>query len=228
MPSQKSSVPTQIDHPHQWYGGRSYAQHGDDFAILNLFHRLKIDKPSYLDVGAHHPFDLSNTALLYQRNSRGINVEANPALFAAFEELRPYDINLCVAVGSEKGVGLLSRFSETSGINTLLPVTKPGINLYDMVSVPITTVDSIVDNCAGGIWPDFFNLDAEGMDIDILKSIDFDRGGPKVICAEAVSQQTGDVENELRFLMLTRGYKVHSWAGNNMLFIRYELEDFCR
>jgi FkbM family methyltransferase len=222
-------MPTQIDHPHQWYGGRSYAQHGDDFAILNIFHRLKIKAPSYLDVGAHHPFDLSNTALLYARGSRGINVEANPSLIEAFKESRPQDMNLCAAVGPVKGVGQLSRFSETSGINTILPVFKADVILHDIITVPITTVDSIIDNCADGVWPDFFNLDAEGMDIEILKSINFkDRDGPKVICAEAVSQQTGDVENELRSIMLPRGYKVHSWAGNNMLFIRYDLEDLCR
>jgi hypothetical protein len=60
-----------FDHPHQWYGGRTYAQHGDDLAIINLFNCLRIRQPSYLDIGAHHPFHLSNTALLYQRGSAG-------------------------------------------------------------------------------------------------------------------------------------------------------------
>jgi hypothetical protein len=71
-------------HRDQWFGGRTYAQHGDDLAVLNIFKRLGIERPSYLDVGAYHPFDLSNTALLYERGSRGINVEPNEAQCLCF------------------------------------------------------------------------------------------------------------------------------------------------
>ncbi len=92
------AITKMFDHPHQWYGGRTYAQHGDDLAIINLFNCLRIQQPSWLDIGAHHPFHLSNTALLYQRGSRGINVEANPALMEAFKLHRPEDKNVCVAV----------------------------------------------------------------------------------------------------------------------------------
>jgi len=74
-------------HRDQWFGGRTYAQHGDDLAVLNIFKRLGIEKPSYLDVGAYHPFDLSNTALLYERGSRGIVVEPNMALGNAINRL---------------------------------------------------------------------------------------------------------------------------------------------
>jgi hypothetical protein len=75
-------------HRDQKWGPTSYAQHGDDFQILNLFNLLGIDRPTYIDLGAHHPETISNTKLLYDRGSRGINVEANPNLFKAFESQR--------------------------------------------------------------------------------------------------------------------------------------------
>ena len=76
----------------QLYGSRTYAQHGDDLAILNIFDMIGITRPSYLDIGAHDPFKISNTALLYLRGSRGINVEANPRLIEAFRVQRPDDV----------------------------------------------------------------------------------------------------------------------------------------
>jgi hypothetical protein len=49
----------------------------------------------YVDVGAHHPHRLSNTALLHHYNGwTGINVEPDERLMAAFLQMRPNDINL--------------------------------------------------------------------------------------------------------------------------------------
>lgn len=216
-----------LDHPHQWYGGRTYAQHGDDLAIINIFGCLRIAQPSYLDIGAHHPVELSNTALLYQRGSRGINVEANPALIENFRRLRPEDKNICAAVVGSAGAGFvkLNRVNETSGINSLLPIKGHGTT--DTVEIPSTTANEIVDKFAAGKWPDLLTIDAEGLDLEILRSIEYQRGGPKVICAEAVSQN-GDVATELRELMSANGYAVHSWAGSNLLFIRAELAAMCK
>jgi FkbM family methyltransferase len=167
-----------FDHPHQWYGGRTYAQHGDDLAILNLFGCLRISQPSYLDIGAHHPFNLSNTALLYQRGSRGINVEANPDLIEEFKRLRPEDVNVCAAVtGTARGNVMLNRISKDSGLNSLRPIR--GHRVIDRVAVPTCTADEIVDKHAGGCWPDLLSIDAEGMDVEILSSINYARGGPK-------------------------------------------------
>jgi FkbM family methyltransferase len=212
------------DHPHQWYGSSTYAQHGDDLAIINIFGRMGLSKPSYLDIGAHHPFDLSNTALLYARGSRGINVEANPALMAAFEKDRPEDKNVCLAVGPQSGSAKLFRINKTSGCNSLLPIEGHGA-LLDAIDVPVMTADEIVSIYADGCWPDLLTLDAEGMDFSILASIDYSGRCPKVICAEANSP-AGDAGNDIRALMTERGYFLHSWCGSNMLFVRAELKDW--
>src|SRR5437763_16778861 len=69
-----------IGHPDQGFGGRTYAQFGEDLIFLNIFALLGINTPSYIDVGAHHPVNISNTALLYERGCRGIKIDANPDL----------------------------------------------------------------------------------------------------------------------------------------------------
>lgn len=215
-----------MDHPHQWYGSRTYAQHGDDLAILNIFGCLRILEPSYLDIGAHHPFELSNTALLYVRGSRGINVEANPVLIEAFQKYRTEDKNVCAAVGTQAGFAKLNRINATSGCNSILPITGHG-PLIDAIEVPVVTADMIVDLYADGCWPDLLTIDAEGMDLEILGSIDYARGHPKVVCVEAVSP-AGDIASDLRDLMGANGYTPHSWCGSNMLFVRSELQDWLR
>ena len=49
----------------------------------------------------------------------------------------------------------------------------------------IRTVSSVLSESFGGLFPDFLTLDAEGMDLQILRSIDFDKQWPKIICVEA-------------------------------------------
>ena len=77
---------------------RSYSQCGEDLILGFLVRSLGIERPSYIDIGAHDPTYLNNTKLLYQRGSRGINIEANPALIQRFKRQRPADINLNIGV----------------------------------------------------------------------------------------------------------------------------------
>ena len=222
-----------IDHQDQWYGGRTYAQSGEDLALLNIFGCLRIQHPTYLDIGAHHPFIISNTALLYQRGCRGINVEANPSLIGLFERMRPEDKNVWAAVVPVRKTDTvkLNRVNESSGVNSLLPIKGHG-PMLDQVEVPVFTATEVVNRFNGGQWPDLLTMDVEGLDLEIFWSINFKRangpdGSPKVIVAEAVSGH-GDVGTELRELFKSAGYTLHSWCGNNMMMVRNDAMEWCR
>ena len=45
----------------------SYSQCGEDLIVEFILNGLKIKHPTYMDIGAHHPFYLSNTALFTQK-----------------------------------------------------------------------------------------------------------------------------------------------------------------
>ena len=79
---------------------RSYSQCGEDLLVQYIFNLRGIQKPSYIDIGANHPYFLSNTALFYEKGSRGINIEANPQLAENFKTHRPEDINLNIGIDS--------------------------------------------------------------------------------------------------------------------------------
>jgi len=216
-----------IGHQHQWYGCVSYAQHGDDMAVLNVFHRLGVERGTYVDVGAHHPFELSNTALLYVRGWRGVNVEANPNLIQSFIEHRPYDRTVQAAVvgeGSDVGQVVLYLASETSGVNSTVRSNMADHGIVDEVSVPTTTLSRVVREHCDGVWPDLVSIDAEGRDLEILSGI---LPRPMVLLVEAVSQG-GDASGELRRVAESRGYDVHSWCGHNALLVRRDLMERLR
>ena len=84
-------------------GYRSFAQEGEDRVLFSLLFKLHggkhIDNGFYVDVGAHHPYYLSNTYIFYRQGWRGLNIDAMPGSMALFEKNRPRDINL------ESGVG---------------------------------------------------------------------------------------------------------------------------
>ena len=206
-------------HRDQWFGGRTYAQHGDDLAVLNIFKRLGIEKPSYLDVGAYHPFDLSNTALLYERGSRGINVEPNEALFPAFLEARPDDTTICVGVAPVEGRMTFYHVAADPGRFTFDVATALSLGVTRKVTASVMTLNSIVALYAAGIWPDLLNIDIEGLDIDVLQGADFGDHPPRVVIVEA-DNGSGDTSHELAELMHVKGFTLHSWAGSNMIFVR--------
>ena len=80
---------------------KSYAMDCEDIAI-NLFNKKK-DKGFYVDIGAHHPIQRSNTYLLFEKGWEGINIDVNKFSIDLFNFLRPEDLNLQIAVSDKEG-----------------------------------------------------------------------------------------------------------------------------
>lgn len=197
----------------QAFGSTTYAQCGDDLYFANIFGLLKVDKPSYLDIGAHHPLDGSNTALLYQRGSRGVVVEANPDLIDNFRRERPNDTVLNVGVGPQPGTLPFYRIDTLSGRNTFSKTTAeefvrkhPQFKINDVIQVEVATLNDIVQKYCDGKFPDLLSIDAEGMDFEILESADFSRSRPKVICAEIVTGADVVSTASISQLLKSRGF----------------------
>jgi|GEM_PF-456612 len=215
----------------------TYSQHGEDMIIVNAFKHIGFFKddnlPSYIDVGAHHPFNYSNTALLYQLGCRGINIEANPVLFKEFEKMRPEDLNLCVGIGSSKGefpfyvsdVSLLGSFKkENLEFNELLNEKDTGVKteykLNDVINLPVETLTFVVEQYCNNKWPNFMSIDIEGLEYESLKICDFSNG-PEIIVVEV--NFDGDLFIEM---FKEKGYFPYLWFRNNIIFIKNECKPF--
>lgn len=214
----------------QYWGGLTYAQHADDLMILNIFMFLGVSKPSYIDIGAHHPYLISNTALLYSRGSRGINVEANPNLIKQFLLDRPEDINLCVGVGVEEKMMPFYMIDEESGRNSfskeaidLYLKKEPGATIKHILHIPVMTLEQIIKEYADGIFPDLLSIDVENMDYDILRSYDFTKNAPKVIDVEVHFKNEEDyVGDKMKELLFGQGYFLYCKMGANFIFVKDE------
>lgn len=174
-----------MSHPDQGFGDRTYSQFGEDLIILNAFNEIGRSSIRYFDVGAHHPFNISNTGLLYERGHRGICVEANPNLIDNFTQFRPDDLILNLGVDVVPGVLEFYMIDDHSGRNTFSFETakkfveeSPEFKISKVISVKTVTIDNLF--LKFGV-PDLLSLDIEGLDYPVLQGM---KSRPAVICVE--------------------------------------------
>lgn len=203
------------------YSTRSYSQCGEDILVDYVFRLRGIEKPSYIDIGANHPFAINNTARFYERGCRGVNIDPNPASIQLFNEHRPKDINLNVGISDKAGESdffvmeddRLSTFSP----NELNHLVSNGQTRAGVAKVKLMTLPDVIEKYCEGIFPDFMSLDVEGMELTILHSIDFEHRFPKVICVEIAEYSpvgAGKRRVELVEFLLSKDY--YEYANTNL------------
>jgi FkbM family methyltransferase len=197
---------------HQRYGHLTYSQHGEDLVFVALLERMRVERPTYLDIGCNHPTDCSNTALLYSRGARGVNIDASPDVIDLFKAARPDDVNINVGAAAAAGEMIFYRFGATSGRNTFSRDVaeqfirqNAGAQISDTIPVRVMTLDQIIQTHCGGVCPDLLSLDVEGLDYDILASASF-ATRPRILCVETISA-AGDDEARLDALLRTKGFR---------------------
>ena len=211
------------------YLKNSYSQCAEDLLVDYIFQLRGIQLPSYIDCGAHHPFFLSNTARFYEKGSRGINIEANSSLLQNFKMHRPEDININIGLSDKESEldfyimkdETLSTFSKSEADYLI----ASGKELLEIAKVTVTTLSNILEKHCQGIFPDFLNIDIEGMDFQILNSLDFDQTYPKVICVESAEYSpigAGARRNELIDLLVSKGYYEYANTNLNAIMVKNE------
>ena len=161
------------------YKKKKYYAHGkEDLEILKIFGKKK---GFFVDVGCHHPSRLNNTYLLYLKGWRGINIDLNKISVELFDFARPNDININSAVSLKRGKVYFYSNKSLSLYNSLNK--KKNLNLKK--TIQSNKLSNIIDNTPyKGKKIDFLTIDAEGSDLEVLKSLDFKKYSPKTICVE--------------------------------------------
>ncbi len=202
----------------------SYAQFGEDILVSSLFWYLHISKPSYLDIGAFAPKFLSNTFYFYQRGSRGVCVEPDPARRAAFRRVRRRDLCLSVGVGAEDKEAVpfyvlsepsLSTFDQASARQHEQSGT---VHIRAIISVPVYSINTLIEKYCPRC-PDFLSVDVEGLDMEILQRMDFERFRPAVICVETIDFYTQAKQTSVVNFLQTKGYRVQADTVINTILV---------
>ncbi len=170
----------------------TFAQFGEDIMMMPFFESRGLLKDGFfVDVGAHHPFRMSNTAIYYNCFGwRGINVEANPNVIDEFKKYRDRDININAAVSddsSEIAFHIFNHPAASTADELMLQqmLKNPAIEIAETVRLCPVTLASILDaHLPAAQQIRLLSVDVEGYDLRCLRSNNWSKYRPTFILIE--------------------------------------------
>ena len=200
----------------------NFSQSNEEIILNKLFSGIK--NGFYVDVGCHHPRRFSNTALLYKNGWNGINIDASAKNLKLFNVFRKRDKNICALI-SEKREKLKYYYFDDSALNGILSSSKVN-SLKDLQYKVIKEeyintqrLDDILVTCkVTNKTIDLLDIDVEGYDFQVLKSIDLNLFHVKVILIE-----TGENENSIIKYLSNYNYNIYKKIDRNIFFIKNNL-----
>ncbi len=216
---------------------RSYSQSGEDIIISDLFLRLGIPNPDYLDIGANDPISLNNTYRLYTRGSRGVCIEPNPVMYKRLLQKRPQDIiiNAGVAFDEKQQADFYMFPAQFHGLNTF---SKEEAAFWEhtgneeigrhkpeqVICMKLIDINEIMEKYFTR-QPNLVSIDVEGLDLEIAKLINFEKFKPEVFCLETLGFVGGNKEinkTEIVDFFISKGYFVYANTYINTIFCRMD------
>jgi FkbM family methyltransferase len=199
----------------------SFAQFGEDREVVERLGPSGL----YIDVGANHPRANSNTYLLYLTGWRGMTIEPIRSLCMLHKSLRPLDVRVNAAAGSEHASALFHEM-KPSGLSTFDSVAAAALVdadravEVDRYLVPVVTLAELWSEFFGHRRPDFISIDTEGYEFEVLLGADLARLRPALVSLEFTSA-IGDARRDVPVDAMTQeGYVLVREFGVNGLFER--------
>lgn len=178
----------------------------------------------YVDVGCHHPYRFSNTAMLHDEQGwSGINIDVDERATAMFRVARPNDINLTLGIAGEAGRRTVTIFDE-GAINSFdrTAASHPAWSHiprqdHDVEVKPLGAL--LHQILPSGQRIDFLNIDAEGLDVEILASNDWSAFRPEAIAVEVHGFDLNDPDANATFRFLRQqGYRLISHVAVTSIY----------
>lgn len=202
----------------------SYSQCGEDMIVAFLLDALGIKCPTYVDAGTHDPIKLNNTYHFYERGFSGICIEPNPECCKSIAAARPRDhvVNVGIGMGAES----------INDFYVLQPSTLSTFNKKDAEELNQANrakIERVVRIRMQHLWdvisgltdkvPDYVSLDVEGLNAEIVASLDFTRIRPTVLCLETLDFTSGQKIQPIFTTMSRAGYIIYADTYINTVFV---------
>jgi hypothetical protein len=98
---------------------------------------------------------------------------------------------------------------------------NPSVRVLETIPMQTVAVNDLMEQLGGA--PKILNLDIEGMEMEILRSIDFDKYRPTAMIIEMIpySKQlvAGQKNQEILRFMQEKGYVEYAFTGINSIFL---------
>ena len=205
----------------------SFSKSGDDIQLYKLIN--KTEPGVYVDIGAWHPVKASNTYFFYFRGWKGICVDPNPDMALLFQKYRNADtfINKAVGYGKDKLYYMLEESS--SSMNTFdldfLKENNLEGTIIETKKLNFISLEKLLDeNLKVDERLDFFDIDVEGLDLQVLESNNWGKYRPKIIIVETHISLEKDLDSQIVKFLDSVNYRIIAKsviAGNlgNLFFI---------
>lgn len=203
-----------------------YGQNLEDKIVHEYFGNYK---GALLDIGANSGDILSNSLALIEQGWSAVLVEPSPKAFAKLSQLHegnPYVSCIQVAIsdvegdldfydsGEHLGKGDTSLLSSLDG-NEIK--RWHNTTTFEPIKVKVEKWDTFLQKSPLKKF-DFISIDAEGVDITILKQMNLNELGCKCLIVEwnSIPQNKSEIES----IVIPQGFKLLHLNGENLIFVK--------
>lgn len=209
---------------------RSFSQLGEDLVIANHIEWAGYslnEKGAFVDIGAYHPHDGSNTYLFYKHGSKGIVADIGTSKKILFKIFRRRDKFINAAVVPDSMVNNKFNFN-TSGYGSKTDNLEMS-NSAEVIgkSVKVIGITELLETGKDYLFKNWsiLSIDAEGMDQKIIESIDFNEFPFTVVCFEnffedPLKKIQASINNNTHSHMINNGYHLQSICGPSYIYIK--------
>ncbi len=200
----------------------SYAQNREDVLLDSFFKNIK--RGFYVDVGANDPEHDSVTKFFYDRGWHGINIEPIKSYYEKLQSQRPRDNNLNIGIAENTAILNFREYLRGKGLSTFSKEMK---NDYESTSDSVTSkhIDYMVEVVPlKNIFEkykvnkiNFLKIDVEGFEYEVIKSNDWTKYRPQVLCIEATH-----VVKQWSVILKKNNYKLVFFDGINEYYVAQE------
>ncbi len=193
----------------------TYSQHREDIFLWEFIAKYNLTDSVYVDIGANHPTDISNTYLLYRKGLKGIVIEPNNELIDLFRTFRRRDIPLAIGCGNS---GTIAEFhiSKTPVLSSFQ--SNRETNNYKSLFVPILPLDSVMENM-NYTFISLLSIDVEGFNYEVLKGATQTIKRSLLICIEFDTEDDKEKFTEL----LGSDFELLKTFGCNLVYRNLQL-----
>lgn len=199
----------------------SYSQFAEDLIIQFELNNQQ-SEPIYVDIGCHNPRRGSNTYLLYKKGWRGLLVDLEYEKVLACKLARPRDKSILAAVSDTKELVDIYSQKSFSTNTTIAPECISDVSTYKKIGqIETKTLNEILDENQIPKNFSFLNIDVEGVDFKVLKSLNFAEYQPAIICIENWESRGGVdkiIASETHEYLIQKSYELCAWSGLSTIY----------
>ena len=172
---------------------KNYSLDGEEMYLRCKYYGKK--DGIYVDVGCHHPFRFSNTQWAYEIGWKGINIDANANAMKLFKVYRDKDINITCGVSDVEGEQNYYTFEDGAVNSFIKERERTEQEPKGQYSVKLRRLDAIFKEY-NVLHVDFIDIDVEGMEENVIKSINFNEVTIDTILVEQIPLKEGNYSVE--------------------------------